>query len=415
MFFYFFRRPAVWAVAIVVVAWAMSSRAARATEIRVAAYNVEADIDGVTTPRAGLYQVLEGIGEANIGGDVQPLDLLALEETTSNTATVAPIVSNLNSYYGGTVVYAQSPVQGLSSGNDVSDGNGPNALVYNTTTLTLLSSVGVGTPEGSSNGEYRQVMRYEFEPVGGTAADIFYVYVTHMKSSSSGSLFTDETYRAEEAAIIRADEATLATSANSNPKVLYVGDFNLSGSAAITSGSQSVSAYQTMTAAGQGQAVDPLNTNPQNNNETWDDNPTYAAWLTETDTNLQYRDDLQLMTQNVFNGLGPGLAYVPGSLMAFGNNGSVGVDGDVNSGSNTALNDLEPNPPISAATLLSDLTTASDHLPVVADYTFAVPEPCAATLLLVGTSWLLLVVGARRFFGSTSRPVGRIRAGAGQK
>jgi endonuclease/exonuclease/phosphatase family metal-dependent hydrolase len=368
----------------------------------VAAYNIEADIDGVTTPRAGLYQVLEGIGEENIGGDVQPVDLLALEETTSNSTTVAPIVSNLNSYYGGTAVYAQSPVQGTSSGGVVDDGNGPNAIVYNTKTLTLVNSVGVGTPLGSGNGEYRQVMRYEFEPVGGTAASIFYVYVTHMKSSASGVLYTDETYRAEEATIIRNDEATLATPSNPNPSVLYVGDFNLSGSAAIRNPSnplQSVSAYQRMTAAGQGQAIDPLNTSPENDSETWDDNATYKALFTETDTNLQYRDDLQLMTQNVFDGTQPlGLAYVPDSLHAFGNNGSVGVDGDVNSPSNTALDDLEPNAPIGAATLLGDLTTASDHLPVVADYTFAVPEPDSGALLGMGALALLIFGGAHHFF-----------------
>ncbi len=148
----------------------------------------------MTTPRAGLYEVLEGIGEENIGGDVQPLDILALQETTSNSTTVAPIVSNLNSFYNGTAVYAQSPVQGGQHGS-ANVGNGPNALVYNTTTLQLLASVGVGTPGGISNGEYRQVMRYEFEPVGGTAANIFYVYVTHMKSTGSdtgAAYFTDE-------------------------------------------------------------------------------------------------------------------------------------------------------------------------------------------------------------------------------
>lgn len=369
---------------------------ARAQEIRVAAYNIEADIDGVTAPRAGLYQVLEGIGEENIQGDVQPLDILSLEETTSNSATIAPIVSNLNSFYNGTAVYAQSPLQGLSSGNSVTDGNGPNGLIYNTNTLELLASVGVGTPEGATNGEYRQVMRYEFEPVGGNSSDIFYVYVTHMKSSSSGSLFTDETYRAEEAAIIRSDEATLVTVTDPNPKVLYMGDFNLSGSALITSGSESVSAYQVMTAAGPGQAVDPLNTNPQNNNETWDDNATYAGWFTETDTKLEYRDDLQLMTENVYNGSSPGLEYVAGSLHAFGNNGSLGVDGNVSSAANTALEDLEPNPPISRTTILDDLTTASDHLPVVADYMFAVPEPAAWASAAIGIVSLLLFAARRR-------------------
>ncbi len=384
------------AIVLAVAAIGIGQRAAAsATDtLRIASYNIEADVDGVTTPRAGLYQVLEGIGEENISGDVQPVDIVGLQETTSNSTTVAPIVSNLNAFYNGTAVYAQSTVQGTESGNNPNVGNGPNSLIYNTTTLNLISSVGVGTPQGATNGEFRQVMRYEFEPVGGTAADIFYVYVSHMKSSSSGTLFTDETERAEEAAIIRSNEATLVTVSNPNPQVLYMGDYNLDGSALITSGSQSVSAYQVMTAPGPGQAVDPLNTNPQNNNETWDDNPAFASIMTESAKNLQFRDDLELMTSNVYNGSG-GLDYVQGSLHAFGNNGSVGLNGSVASGTNTALEDLESNPPVSRSAILTDLTTASDHLPVVADFTFAVPGNARQRCLSAGATGVLLFARRR--------------------
>ena len=330
----------------------------------------------MTTPRTGLYQVLEGLGEQLIGGNAQPLDILALQETTSNSITVAPIVANLNSYYNGAAVYAQSTVQGGQSGTNGS-GNGPNAIVYNTKSLQLLAAVGVGTPLGSINGEYRQVMRYQFQPLGGSASNAFYVYVTHMKSSASGVMFTNESLRNMEATIIRNDEANFAAAGDSNPRVLYIGDFNMSGSALVTSGSQSVSAYQTMTADGssaQGKAVDPLNTNPQNNNQTWELNSAFAPIMTVSSTSVRYRDDLQLMTQNVYSGGGPfALSYLPGSLHAFGNNGSVGVFGNVNSSANTALNNLIPNAPISKSALLSALTTASDHLPVVADYSILLP------------------------------------------
>src|SRR5580704_18986832 len=79
----------------------LEERTLLSATIRVATYNIEADIDGVTTPLPGLYQVLEGIGEEQLQGDVQPLDILALEETTSNSATIAPIVCNLNTFYNG--------------------------------------------------------------------------------------------------------------------------------------------------------------------------------------------------------------------------------------------------------------------------------------------------------------------------
>ena len=58
----------------------------------------------------GLYQVLEGIGEEQVQGDVQPIDILTLSETTSNT-DVQPIVTNLNSYYNGAAVYARAPIK----------------------------------------------------------------------------------------------------------------------------------------------------------------------------------------------------------------------------------------------------------------------------------------------------------------
>ena len=191
-----------------------------ASTIRIVTYNMEADISGYSTPRPGFYQVLEGVGEEQVQGNVRPIDILVLQETTSNSTTVAPIVTNLNTYYNGTAVYAQSAYQATQSGGNT-DGNGPNALVYNTSTLNLVASVGVGTPEGSSNGEYRQVVRYEFQPVGDTGSTgIFYIYVSHMKSGTGSTNATD---RGEEAAIIRADEAAnLPASAS----VLYTGDLN---------------------------------------------------------------------------------------------------------------------------------------------------------------------------------------------
>jgi hypothetical protein len=184
--------------------------------LRVVAYNMEADINGATTPLPGFYQVLEGIGEEDVGGNVRPLDILGLEETTSNSTTIQPIVTALNSYYGAST-YAMSTYQGTQNGSNAS-GNGPNALVYNTTTLQLIASVGVVTPTGSSNGVYRQPVRYQFRPVGGTSADDFFVYVDHFKSGTTSS---DMTSRNLEAAVLRNDEAN---NLPATARVLYVGD-----------------------------------------------------------------------------------------------------------------------------------------------------------------------------------------------
>ena len=99
--------------------------AAFGQNVRIVAYNIEADINGVTTPRSGLYTVLEAIGQQSFNSIQRPLDILALEETTSNTATIAPIVTALNGYYGAGT-YAQVNYQGTEQGNDPTDGNGPN-------------------------------------------------------------------------------------------------------------------------------------------------------------------------------------------------------------------------------------------------------------------------------------------------
>jgi hypothetical protein len=82
----------------------------------------------------------------------------------------------------------------VTNGGDSADGNGPNAVVYNTNTLQLIASVPVDPPGGtgnlgSSSGEYREVMRHEFARAGVTPTTNteFYVYVSHYKSVPTSS------------------------------------------------------------------------------------------------------------------------------------------------------------------------------------------------------------------------------------
>lgn len=321
------------------------------------------------------------MGNEILAGDAQPIDIMTLEETTSNATTVAPIVTDLNNDYGAGT-YAMSTYQATQDGGN-DDGNGPNALVYNTKTVSLLASVGVGTPTGSGNGEYRQVVRYEFEPVGTTS--VFYIYVSHMKSGTTSS---DATDRGKEATIIRNDEATLPA----NSSVIYMGDLNSAPPEAE---------FTNFTAAGQGQAFDPYSFS------------TSAQYYSDSTTDLEFRDDYQLMTSNVLNDTGA-INYVSGTLNNLGNNGTTADKGNVDSpsstgGSNTALNYMVamPNTPgyppygtgnfPTQSQVLSALTTASDHLPDLADYTFvSVPEPTCLALLASGASALLIRRRPRR-------------------
>jgi hypothetical protein len=391
-------------VAFIICIFIPSARAQTRT-LRIVTYNIEDDIDGATVPLPGLISppgntndvqaggVLEGIGEENVGNDpAQPLDVLALEETTSNTKTIAPIVAGLNAfyaYYHSPAVYTNSTYQGTESGGDVTDGNGPNALVYNTTTLQLLASVPVDPPGGtsklgSSSGEYREVMRYELAPAGiaPTVTNEFYIYVSHYKS---GTTSADLTARTGEAQIIRNDEAN---NLPPDARVLYVGDYNIT-----TSGEASYQTILSNTAPNgivQGQGIDPLN--PTNNkNINWGTSTTSQSILameTESATDLRYRDDLQVGTTNVYFGTPGGLKLVSGTYHTFGNNGTIRYGSTVNSGSNTSLTNLMAGAPISATQLYLDLSEASDHLPIVADYTIPLPAPVINSVNVVGSNFV---------------------------
>jgi endonuclease/exonuclease/phosphatase family metal-dependent hydrolase len=352
--------------------------------LRIVTYNIEADTGGFSTPRPGLVVpynggsvlsggVLEGVGEEIVGSDyAQPIDILALQETTSNNTTVAPIVSALNSYYNSPGMYAMSTYQATSSGG-ISSGGGPNALIYNTRTVQLLASVPVDPPGGtsqlgSSSGEYREVMRYEFAPAGvtPTATNEFYVYVSHYKASTGPA---NEMARAGEAQIIRNNSGTLPADA----RILYVGDYN-------PTGGSSEAGYQTIIAPGINQGIDPMNSSGATGID-WSVN-SLMDQKTESAPDLRYRDDLQIITTNVFYGQAGGLALVPRTYHVFGNNGTTPYQGSVSAG-NSALTNIPLGAPIDPATLYRDLTNASDHLPVVADYTVPVPAPALSRLKLL--------------------------------
>jgi len=403
----FFHRHAAVCVCLLACCGLVVPAPAQTRTLRIVNYNIEADVSAWLGPLPGLIAppgntnsytsggVLEGIGEENIGADLaQPVDILGLEETTSSNATIVPIVNGLNLFYGVSGMYAMSPYQATESGDSPTSGNGPNALVYNTKTVQLLASVPVDPPGGtsklgSSSGEYREVMRYEFAPAGvaTNASNVFFFYVSHYKAETT---MTDATDRNEEAQIIRNDEAN-----NLPPtaRVLYVGDYNVDSSGEAM--------YQTLLAnaapngIAQGQGIDPLNP-ADNANINWSVAPVNGfpslTFYTEEDYELRYRDDLQVLTTNVYFGAPGGLKYVSGTYHAFANNGTTAYQGSVNNGADTALNgNLVTNGPvfISAAQLYLDLTNASDHLPIVADYTIPMPTPFITGVSVAGTNLIL--------------------------
>jgi hypothetical protein len=329
-----------------------------AQTLRVVAYNIAEDTDGSTgVPGSDMTTVLQAIGNAHLAGNAQPIDVLALEELYGTPATtLQPIVAALNATYP-TANYVYDTTADATTGNFLT-GNGPSGLIYNANTVQVLGALSVGLASGS--GAPRAPMRYKLAPKGynDQSAD-FFLYVSHMKS---GSLATDMTRRNVEANTIRTNSASAAVGASAH--VIYAGDFNLNDS--------SEDAYQTMvsgTLAGigsVGQAVDVLN--PANN---WNTTSTYKALFTESATSDRFRDDFQFVTNPMLNQ--SGMQLVPNSLTVFGNGGGIYHQSVTNSANSAALVDLgqAPYTPAYRSSVLSALTNTTDHLPIVADYSFA--------------------------------------------
>lgn len=310
--------------------------------IRVVTYNVQSSGLGIVPPNPGFDTVMQAIGDHQLAGNAQPIDVLSLQEldgtqfTPGNSATLPFIVSQLNAIYGPNVYAADNTKNPTTGGT----GGGPNGLVYNTTTIQMIQAKVVGSASGS--GAPRAPMRYQLRPVGyGPEAD-FYIYVSHYKASSDT---TSKNRRNVESTTIRADADALGPSAH----IIYSGDFN------FTSG-RSETAYQTLIAAGPGQANDPAN--PAN---TWTNSSTYRGLMTHSSTGCNIRFDFQFVTSAVLNQYG--FKIVPGTYETFGNNGSTSFGSTVYSQFNTALGDLT-----NRLQVLQLLTSVSDHLPVVADY-----------------------------------------------
>ncbi|MDX1965441.1 MAG: hypothetical protein SFX18_20010 [Pirellulales bacterium] len=313
--------------------------------LRIVSYNI-ASLAG--NPRSGLETILQGIGLESVNGLVQQIDVLALQEVQSQSITTQAVVSLLNSLYGGNH-YARGNMDGLSTGgNDDTQG-----VVYNSQKVQLLGEVAVGAP--NVNGAPRQTLRYHFRPVGTGGSADFYLYNSHLKS---GNTTTDEARRLVDAQAIRDDADALGQGIN----IIYAGDFNIYGS-----GDDS---YQEFLSPGNGQAFDPLSATGN-----WSNNSVFVGLLTQAPAisppggliggGLDDRFDFQIFTSELTDG--QGLEYLSNSYHAFGNNGSVSLNGQIDAAMNTALPGLA-----NRATVLNLLTTVSDHLPVVADYSFPV-------------------------------------------
>ncbi len=131
-------------VSFAALLWSGSAPGQTTQDIRIVTYNTQGDV-GINNASLlpNLATVLEGVGQEKYVGDniLQLPDIIALQETTSNATTVTPLATDLNNFYGSSI-FGSSTYQATQSGGNT-DGNGPNALIYNQKTLSLVASVGV--------------------------------------------------------------------------------------------------------------------------------------------------------------------------------------------------------------------------------------------------------------------------------
>ncbi len=284
------------------------------------------------TGDANFSTVLQAIGDETVAGNTQRIDILALQETDGpgpGGNSIGRIESVLDALYPSTnYVSAVTPIDG---------GGDSTGFVYDTSSVSLLESVQVGSGTLTHN-----VLRGKFQPVGSPTTSVFYVYSIHLKSGGSGS---DATLRGSEAAFLRDDADSLGEGA----QVLFVGDFNMQSSAET--------AYANFVSAGAGQLQDVADAPGD-----WDNNPAFKSLHSQDPrTSMDDRFDIQFATGELFDGVG--VDYVSNSYHVFGNNGTHTFDAAITTGTGAS------------PTVLDALVAASDHLPVVADYQVIVSTP----------------------------------------
>ena len=332
-------------------------------QLRVVTYNTaiaNTTLD-IYTARAGMDVVLEAIGDELVGGIAKPIDVLLLQEQQSMSLSTQSIVDLLNGIYGAGT-YARSSIDGIKS-NPNNSGGVP-GLIYNTQTVELIQETQFGSVGTGEFEQPRATLRYQLRPVGYDSSADFYAYNSHYKSDT-GTINNNR--RLAEAQAIRTNSDALGDGVHA----IYAGDYNIQTSSGTM--------YQHLLSSGNGQAFDPINAPGS-----WNGNTSFKSVHTQSPANtgtlgltgggVDDRFDFQLTTGEFLDG--EGLSYLPGSYHAFGNNGTHAC---CNAGIDTGTG--------ASPEVLAALMTASDHLPVVADY--QLPASMMASVASVPTNVML--------------------------
>ncbi len=324
-------------------------------QLRVVSYNMLDKPASLTDSSVTGYvnSVFGGIAARNVNGIAKRPDVIfTAEQTLTSPANLATMLNNL---FGVTSYTSVTPTSPQSQGT-----SDRIAFIYDSSSVTL-SSPAVALAINSSYP--RPTIRAGFRPIGYTGAESdLYVYGMHLKASTG---VTNVQERANQTLATRADADTLPAGSN----IIYAGDFNV-----YTSDEQG---YRNLFAAGNGQAVDPLNASylPNGNPITWNNNAAYASIHTQSTRLVTLPDsgatggvddrfDYQLMSRGLVDG--NGISYVGPASPGSGSTHSYTALGNNGNSFNKAIND--PTNTAESPAVLNALYNLSDHLPIVADY-----------------------------------------------
>ncbi|MDA8563979.1 hypothetical protein N9L06_05955 [Mariniblastus sp.] len=239
-------------------------------------------------------------------------DIFAIQET--DTGSSATLLNLFNQQQPG------SPFSIFTTSSD--SGGDRTGLVYNTERVQFIESVDLST------GLTHNTARATFLPLFSAYAEPVTVYSVHLNSGAA-----DDDIRGLEATILASDAAMLGAD-----NVLFAGDFNLLSS------------------------DEPAWTNIDSNDLAnapgdWRDNPDFIHLHTQNPgASLDDRFDFIFGSDSITDGVG--FDYQPDSFTVFGNNGTHTLNGSIDTGTGASPD------------VLQSLITASDHLPIYADFQF---------------------------------------------
>jgi hypothetical protein len=264
------------------------------------------------------FRTVLAMSGRNRSDGLQRIDILALTETDTDSAEL--IKDMMNDVFGVDSYSVQ-----VAPFDTAGDRTG---IVYDASVFSMLSQ------DVISDGMTHPAIVGQFRPVSPEASEDLIIYAINLKSGTEGN---DKDTRRSESTLIREHVNSWGNAGN----VLFAGTFPML--------SVDDPGYVALT-EGPGGAVDLIDVAPE-----WHDNPQMAAYHTQDPRNmLDDRFDMQLATRELSDAVG--IEYLPGSYHVVGNTGTHVTGKSLLSGKIDDLNEMVA------------LITASDHLPVAADY-----------------------------------------------